>query len=258
MHNHEGDQKLLDDINEFGLSVIHIPEDDCGPAYSFSIGLYHTYKHPEVIILGLSQDGMHTIINNLAFDIKAGARYEAESLYDDILLNHKCTFREVTEGWFPHYLGYGCWYYHGSGFPALQCIWPDKSQNFPWEDGFNKAWLPRQPLLFGNVGRDPTVNLKSDWPFRDPKNTASCTCKHVMNEGKAILSVGHDYSDGTWVFLDDSDHSREELVLVGISEVASKHPDILQLADLPAGWQATRDGAGKPWERNMQGNNLDD
>jgi hypothetical protein len=57
-------------------------------------------------------------------------------------------FRPVQQRWYKPFLGYGLWFYGGSSFPALQLIWPDKSQRFPWQPGFNPQWAFAQPLLF--------------------------------------------------------------------------------------------------------------
>jgi hypothetical protein len=39
------------------------------------------------------------------------------------------------------------WYYKGSDFSVLQLVWPDKKGIFPWQIGFNPAFVHAQPVL---------------------------------------------------------------------------------------------------------------
>ena len=71
------DQQLFEDIEKYGLHVLHIlGEEDYSPfsysvgLYNYSVGLYKTYSHPEIIIVGLKQQLAHVIINDIAEDIK--------------------------------------------------------------------------------------------------------------------------------------------------------------------------------------------
>jgi len=49
----EGDKQLLSDVQTYGWHVLIIEEDDEGPGYGFSVGLFHTFGHPEVVVFGL-------------------------------------------------------------------------------------------------------------------------------------------------------------------------------------------------------------
>jgi hypothetical protein len=59
------DKKLVSDIEQVGWHVVMIPEDDEGPSFAYSIGLFQTFGHPEIIICGLGLDLMHQMINIL-------------------------------------------------------------------------------------------------------------------------------------------------------------------------------------------------
>ena len=45
-------------------------------------------------------------------------------------------------------VGYARWFYEGDDFPVVQCIWPDKQQNYPWQSKFKAKWAWSQPFLF--------------------------------------------------------------------------------------------------------------
>lgn len=50
--NDVGEKKVLADINEYGWHVTNVIEDDDHPPWSFTIGLFETWNHPELIIVG--------------------------------------------------------------------------------------------------------------------------------------------------------------------------------------------------------------
>jgi hypothetical protein len=58
-------RKMLRDIQQYGWHVLKVMEDDKGPAFAFTIGLFHCFKHPEVLMIGLDLDFMHRIIPHI-------------------------------------------------------------------------------------------------------------------------------------------------------------------------------------------------
>ena len=80
----QGEQKAIDDIREYGLHIISVAEDETGPGFAYSIGLFENYAHPEVIIIGLRQSLAHTLLNNMASDIKAGKTFTPGEFHEDV------------------------------------------------------------------------------------------------------------------------------------------------------------------------------
>ena len=157
------DRKLLADIESHGWHVIRVPSDDDSTGWAFSVGLFHTFRHPEVVIFGLSTELMHDVLNGIGEDVRAGHRYEADVESHDVLEGVHCMFKAVRPRWYPAFMGYGVWLYRGDRFPVMQCVWPDKSQRYPWDDGFRRDWLELQPLLFHEDAEKASVGrwLKS-------------------------------------------------------------------------------------------------
>jgi hypothetical protein len=144
----DGDRKLLSDVDQVGWHVVMIGEEAGVPGWSFSIGLFKTFNHPEIVVFGLPLTLSGQVINLIGDEIKRGARFEPGLEYTEILEGVLCTFRPVNPRWYRPFLGYAMWFYQGAEFPALQCIWPDKQHHFPWHPDFKPAWLWAQPLLF--------------------------------------------------------------------------------------------------------------
>ena len=143
----EIDKKLQDDIEEFGLQVMYVTEDDQGPGFSYSIGLFENYHHPEIIIVGLKQQLAHILINNMANDIKDGKVYVPLSYEANILDNFNCYIIEVEKSNYDNYVGQAQRYYEGDGFPLLQCIYPTVKGIYPWEDKWPESIKNSQPIL---------------------------------------------------------------------------------------------------------------
>ena len=150
------DRAVLGDIGRIGWSVIQInPDkpDDSDPLYSFSLGLFHTHNHPEIILLGLPHPIAGQIINNIGGLVLLGQRIEPG--FNDKLASVPLAFVEVDPGYYKQYLGYALWLYGGPHFPMLQCVWPLKSGHFPWDEGYDKRGASIQPFL-GRTTPDPT------------------------------------------------------------------------------------------------------
>ncbi|HKY22532.1 MAG TPA: hypothetical protein VJM31_15070 [Vicinamibacterales bacterium] len=90
----------------------------------------------------------------------------------------------------------------------------------------------------------------STWPFDDPENVVSVTVRQVMDRSEPILLVCHDEDDGGWQFLTGGSFSMQDALLVTLRSVTELDPSILELADLPLGWQATRATVEAAWERS--------
>src|SRR5262249_26135639 len=80
--------------------------------------------------------------------VRAGKRFESDEQYSELIEAYSCTFKPVHVVWHYPFLCYADWFYKGTDYPVLQCIWPDKKSHYPWEAGFDPTWLQDQPLLY--------------------------------------------------------------------------------------------------------------
>ena len=144
----ERDRKVIEDVARVGWHVINIAAERGRPGWSFSIGLFQTFGQPEVVVFGLRSELGYRVINGIGVAIKAGRRFAVDGEYPDILADVRCLFKPVQRRWYEPFLGYARWYYEGDEFPVLQCIWPDKQQNYPWQPAFKAEWAWLQPFLF--------------------------------------------------------------------------------------------------------------
>lgn len=143
------DEAILGDIDRIGWSVLQIDPDnpnDPGPVYSFSLGLFHSHDHPEIILLGLNHAVAGSIINNIGGLVLLGQRIEPGRPYTEFA-SVPLMFVEVDPAHYKEYVGYALWLYDGPDFPMLQCVWPLKSGHFPWDEGYDVRGTAIQPFL---------------------------------------------------------------------------------------------------------------
>lgn len=143
----ENEQKAIDDIREHGIHVVAVAEDDEGPGFAYSIGLFENYAHPEVIIIGLRTDLAHLLLNNMAFDIKEGKSFTAGEFHEGVLDDFICYFGEVPQELHREYVGWARWFYEGNNFRLLQCVYPTVQGVFPWEKNFPDDLRWNCPLI---------------------------------------------------------------------------------------------------------------
>lgn len=151
------DQKVVDDIAKFGWSGIHVPEDDEGPGFSYSIGFWESLAAPEVIVFGLNGDLMHNVLWEMFHQLKAGKRLTDGECWSNLIESHDCISRPVHSTRIKEYFGYAIWYRrYRAGNPqlaAFQLFWPGKGDRlYPWEEGAHAAVRRHQPLLYLPAG----------------------------------------------------------------------------------------------------------
>lgn len=237
--DNEIEQRVIDDVQRYGWHVVMIEDNPIGPKFAYSIGMFHTLNHPEIIIFGFDNvRTMGNIINLIGEEVRSGKRFEDCHEADQILEGYSCAFRNVPADVYPDYLGYAMWYYRPDEFPVLQCIWPDRSGNYPWQSACHAATKERQPILGQVFG----------WPFDEPKNRAVFTTDRVLDGTHPVLHVTHD-KDGDWQFLCGTTSSPESGRVVSMKSIIRLHPSLSELSDPPEGWTAIRKSPKSAWQR---------
>jgi hypothetical protein len=145
----DSDRKLLSDVETCGSHMVAIEKEDDCPEYIFTVGLYYSFEHPEIAIMGLPRDVMYQFLQDVVHQIQKGKRYSASELDHD-LASFPIAFRDIDISRYRDYLGYAVWFYTNlpAPFPALQFVWPDKGGYFPWDEDYDKRFLSLQHLLY--------------------------------------------------------------------------------------------------------------
>jgi hypothetical protein len=143
----EHDRDVLQKRQDHGWFVTTIAEDETGPSFAYSFGLYEEFKHPELIVFGIHPAIMHQLINNAGELIKSGNRYRDGDVVPGLLEGFTCALRSVNPQRYLETCAWAVWFYEHASFPVLQMFWPDKGGRFPWDAGFTESLRGRQPDL---------------------------------------------------------------------------------------------------------------
>jgi hypothetical protein len=227
-------------IEKYGLQVILVRGTEYSPSFAYSVGLYKTYKHPEIICFGLPQKLAHEIINDVAELIKNNDAIKPHTNYSNIFKNSRAEFLAVDERNFEDYFQAALNYYEDTKFPALQLVWTDTNNKFPWEENFEQKFLYDQPLLDRNA----------DFKFREPKNLGIFTTRQWLDLDKPILRVVHDI-DGDWQFL-TGDQMPGDIRLVALEQMVLRDKTLNEVFDLDYGHSAERDFIGAAWTKTKE------
>lgn len=159
------DRKLAEDVRRVGWGVIMIPEDDISAGWAFTVGLWHTFRVPEVAVFGLDTAVMHPMLNAVGEEVRAGRPPAVGDRVEGVLDGgYRVEFAEVRDEWQPVFFGTALRFYgDASGVRFLQCLWPDQAGRFPGEDGFASGLAELQPHLWLDRASHP------EGPWTDPE-----------------------------------------------------------------------------------------
>jgi hypothetical protein len=152
--NDEQERKAIEDIRKRGVHLLHVFDSEGNdPEFSYTVGLWHTHHHPEVIIVGLKEDLRHILLNNLNHEIGKGRVFTDGLSATDVLDGYTCYFQELPKDLYREYLGWDRWFYGGDEFEAVQMLWPNIHGVYPWDKNAseNLQWqqtvLTKKPLI---------------------------------------------------------------------------------------------------------------
>jgi hypothetical protein len=238
-HNCIDEKKLYANIEKVGCAVMLIEATNYLPAIAYTIGLWKNYKHPEIISFGLTTKTLHTILNDAKEIVQGGKTIEIGKNYDSFFENSDTQFLTVAPRNIADYFGQAISFYTSTNFPAIQLIWTDRNNKFPWDNNYETAFQFKQPLLDRNT----------DFKFREAKNLGIFTTRQWLDLDKPILKVIHE-NDGDWQFL-TGDQLPEDIRLVALEQMIVKDNTLNDLFNLDYGEQAKRKYIGGKWIRTQ-------
>ncbi|WP_207426651.1 DUF4262 domain-containing protein [Pedobacter sp. SYSU D00535] len=237
-HHCIDDDKFASDIEKYGWIVLMIPASDYLPSFAYTVGLLKHFNHPELICFGMKEQVANQILNDAGELIRKGEVIKTETNYD-LFENSRAEFIKVDKRSIGDYFGYAISYYKTAELPALQLVWTDRNNRFPWEDGFEEVFRYKQPLL------DRNANFK----FREPANLCVFTSRQHLEEDKPILYVVHEH-DGDWQFITGDQVTTEDGRVVSLERMVLRDNTLNEVFDLEYGEEAERDVVGGKWRRS--------
>ncbi|SHH85557.1 protein of unknown function [Chryseolinea serpens] len=237
-HDKETEKSIKEIVEKHGWYIALFQSTAYLPSFAYTIGLWETFGHPEIISLGLKTETLGAILNIAGDKVKSGDIIQTSHDYDDFFKKGRTQFISVHGENLKDYFGYGLWYNDHETFPALQLVWTDRSDRFPWDADFEEEFVYKQPLLDRNV----------DFKFREAKNLATFTTRQWLELRKPILRVVHDI-DGDWQFL-TGDQMPEDIKIVALEQLILRDRTLNEVFSLDYGEAAERKSIGAQWTRS--------
>jgi Domain of unknown function (DUF4262) len=238
-------------IEEHGWSVVVVDEELEVPGWAYSVGLWHTMRAPEVCMFGLRGRDMHTWINAVGQQVKAGQALRPDEERFGVLDGFPVVVRPVHPSWHGEILGLAGRFY-GATVPAMQLVWPDRHGRFPWDQEAGERCRDHQPRLWlphddHPPGQWTRLAELADSPFPDTGVDELVVGSTRVIRGEApIVGIVHTAA-GEWEFRD----ARGEDTATGwvhLRHLVSGNPHIRDFADLPRGHAAWQEPDGN-WSR---------
>ena len=251
------DRKFIKNVEKYGWTVMNIKDEPGKTGWSYTVGLFEHYSHPEVIIFGMEVDNRHRILNWIGDNAKKGNTFTAETEHDWVLNNYNCWSKPVQKKWYCDLLGYARWFYRtqeeDDNFPCVQAFWPDKHGHYPWQHEYG---FSVQPLLYesGLVGSgmmhyasDQALS-EAEWPFSCEPHTRTYVSRCVVEGGAPIVRVYHSH-DGDWQFVGPVEDPNVDGCKISCFHcIVERDPSVKVLAGLPVGHCALRESPAHNWE----------
>jgi Domain of unknown function (DUF4262) len=244
-------------IAKHGWVVLAV-DGEPGPGWSYTIGLTHTVGTPELMIFELSSTTRHFILNGIGEALRDGQLARSEGLVPPGVGSENLPFelKALSKEWGWDFGRVACWLNRNRESAFWQVVWTDREACFPWnrdfDDEFTDAqpfgWLPPPTPAESQWGR---AYVASIWPTTGPANSLVFVSSSVQEGREPIRLVMH-FEDGDWSFLDGiGPYDSDSMVLLHLEHVLERDPIVVDLIDLPVGFEAYREAVDQRWERQQ-------
>ncbi|GAA4056254.1 DUF4262 domain-containing protein [Nonomuraea soli] len=134
------DRRTISVVRAHGWNALAIPADDSGPGWAYTIGLWHSFRSPEVAIFGIDDiETMQACLNILGEAVRAGDRLVEGAQRDDVIEDHPITLKPIHPSWYKSLFGMGLFFYRRPPLPFLEVVWPDSSMGVRQP----QLWIPK-------------------------------------------------------------------------------------------------------------------
>ena len=164
--SNEFENKIISNLAIYGYQLNNINRDKetNEPPFSYSVGFWKSYGHPEVLIIGLHATTVASVIDKLAVHLKnGGAHYKPGNIHAELIDGFDTLFLPVDAKVFEDYLLSTVWLYKGTDFPVLQLVFQDENNSWPWDERASENFKANQTIV-GDVGFVPEMSVtKKIW-----------------------------------------------------------------------------------------------
>lgn len=141
------ENSVFENIEKYGWHCTSVGGGDGSPCFTYSVGLFDSFGHPELLVIGLSAELSHSMISAVARAAENKPPIELDKPCDNLLGDASCVFVTVPHDQYADWVISARWYYQGDDFPLYQIVWPAVGGPFPWEPTADEKLKSSQPVL---------------------------------------------------------------------------------------------------------------
>lgn len=143
------DKKFLEIIEKYDCHVMNVfpTEEDHGPEFTYSTGIYEKLQQPELLIFGLKSNLSHSMVNIYRDQVQNGVTFEHGQYYEGFIEGFSILMINANEAAHKDYATWSQWYYQSQNYPMYQVIWPSTQGIWPWEKDASDFLKDNQPIL---------------------------------------------------------------------------------------------------------------
>jgi hypothetical protein len=133
-----------------GCAVVKVLEGSNPPTpeWAYTVGLWHTYQHPEVLIVGLPHDQTQILLHNINYRIRNEHQsFRDGTIKNDVIVGFECFFQTIDPVNYGEWFEANRWFYGDSSFPAVQMLWPNVHGVYPFQNAADDYLKWDQPIL---------------------------------------------------------------------------------------------------------------
>lgn len=115
-------REVAEKIEKNGYTLISVFDSEAGVQFAYTVGLEHSFEHPEFLILDASLELAQEFLTGLAALVSEGRYFRPGPMPPDLTVHPPLCFYRVARRHYRDYLNVGCWFYRGEDFRALQIV----------------------------------------------------------------------------------------------------------------------------------------
>lgn len=140
------DDELRADIDQHQWVVLKVAPEK-GAEYGYSVGLTRSFGHPELVVVGLDDETMQDLINEVGEAIAGGATFRDGDTSGEFLEGYDVTFKALPAALRASHFAWADRFYGGDDLAMLQVVYPDRKGRWPWDPASAADFRKGQPLL---------------------------------------------------------------------------------------------------------------
>ncbi|MFF7993253.1 DUF4262 domain-containing protein [Kitasatospora xanthocidica] len=141
-------------VREYGWHVVGVGGGGEVPDWAFTVGLWHSYRLPEVAMFGLEAHGLMHWVGEAAARLRDGAPTAPGTLLPGVIEDYEVRLEPVDGSWYRPLFGTAVGFYRRTEVPVVQLVWPDREHRWP-SDGRATPGCRAQPSLWLPVDEHP-------------------------------------------------------------------------------------------------------